>query len=140
VVGGNWRKRLQKAVTKCIRSGADRYRGERKNFLNLEINLDTHIQHLIGINDEYRSGRTSYGGMVITGVADRVPEKFASLVYLDSGCAGAGLHDDNPQRLTAHSVFDVPDRSGRCAAARGPSSFKTLEADQRRRPPLLCFW
>ena len=26
----------------------------------------------------------SYGGMVISGVADRVPEKVASLVYLDA--------------------------------------------------------
>jgi pimeloyl-ACP methyl ester carboxylesterase len=63
--------------------------GARKHLLNREIDLDTHIQDVIGvIDDEDLSGIVlvghSYGGMVITGVADRVPEKVASLVYLDA--------------------------------------------------------
>src|ERR1700751_36339 len=63
--------------------------GERKHLLSREIDLDTHIQDVIGVvEDEDLSDIVlvghSYGGMVISGVADRVPEKIASLVYLDA--------------------------------------------------------
>ena len=63
--------------------------GERRHLLNREIDLDTHIQDVIDvIDDEDLSDIVlvghSYGGMVISGVADRVPEKVASLVYLDA--------------------------------------------------------
>jgi pimeloyl-ACP methyl ester carboxylesterase len=63
--------------------------GARKHLLSREIDLDTHIQDVIGIihdadlSDIVLVGN-SYGGMVITGVADRVPENVASLVYLDA--------------------------------------------------------
>jgi pimeloyl-ACP methyl ester carboxylesterase len=63
--------------------------GARKHLLNREIDLDTHIQDVIGVIDDADLSDIvlvghSYGGMVITGVADRVPEKIASLVYLDA--------------------------------------------------------
>ena len=63
--------------------------GERKHLLSREINLDTHIQDVIGVIDEEDLSDIvlvghSYGGMVISGVADRVPEKVATLVYLDA--------------------------------------------------------
>jgi pimeloyl-ACP methyl ester carboxylesterase len=63
--------------------------GARRHLLSREIDLDTHIQDVIGVvEDEDLSDIVlvghSYGGMVITGVADRVPEKVASLVYLDA--------------------------------------------------------
>ena len=49
----------------------------------------THIQDVLGVIEyEDLSGFVlvghSYGGMVVTGVADAVPEKVASLVYLDA--------------------------------------------------------
>jgi len=63
--------------------------GARKHLLSRKIDLDTHIQDVIGVvEDEDLSDIVllgySYGGMVISGVADRVPEKIASLVYLDA--------------------------------------------------------
>src|SRR5215472_16385256 len=63
--------------------------GARKHLLSREIDLDTHIQDVIGVIDDQDLSDivlvgNSYGGMVITGVADRVPEKVASLVYLDA--------------------------------------------------------
>ena len=63
--------------------------GARKHLLNREIDLDTHIQDVIGVIDDADLSDivlvgNSYGGMVITGVADRIPEKVASLVYLDA--------------------------------------------------------
>jgi pimeloyl-ACP methyl ester carboxylesterase len=63
--------------------------GARKHLLSREIDLDTHIQDVIGVVDDadlsgiILVGHSS-GGMVISGVADRVPEKVASLVYLDA--------------------------------------------------------
>ncbi|MBV9201533.1 MAG: alpha/beta hydrolase [Alphaproteobacteria bacterium] len=51
--------------------------GARKHLLSREIDLDTHIQDIIGssrtrdLSDIVLVGH-SYGGMVITGVADRV--------------------------------------------------------------------
>ena len=63
--------------------------GARKHLLNREIDLGTHIQDVIGVIEEEDLSDIvlvghSYGGMVITGVADRVPEKVATLVYLDA--------------------------------------------------------
>src|SRR5215471_1810454 len=63
--------------------------GARKHLLRREIDLCTHIQDVIGVIDDADLSNIvlvgySYGGMVITGVADRVPEKVASLVYLDA--------------------------------------------------------
>ena len=63
--------------------------GARKHLLSREIDLDTHIQDVIGVIDDADLSDivlvgNSYGGMVITGVADCVPEKVASLVYLDA--------------------------------------------------------
>jgi len=63
--------------------------GERRHLLNREIDLDTHIQDVLGVidyedlSDIVLVGH-SYGGMVVTGVADAVPDKVASLVYLDA--------------------------------------------------------
>jgi pimeloyl-ACP methyl ester carboxylesterase len=63
--------------------------GERRHLLNRDIDLDTHIQDILGVIDyEDLSGFVlvghSYGGMVVTGVADAGPERVASLVYLDA--------------------------------------------------------
>ncbi|WP_315770497.1 MULTISPECIES: alpha/beta hydrolase [unclassified Bradyrhizobium] len=53
------------------------------------VNLDTHIADVIDlltIEDlsEVILCAHSYGGMVATGVADRVPERLAALIYLDA--------------------------------------------------------
>ncbi|MBT2384461.1 alpha/beta fold hydrolase [Streptomyces sp. ISL-11] len=62
---------------------------ERAHLLTSTVNLDTHIQDVVGvleaeaIEDAVLVGH-SYGGMVITGVADRVPRRVDSLVYLDA--------------------------------------------------------
>ncbi len=63
--------------------------GEREHLLNPSINLDTHITDVVkllqfeDLQDVYLVGH-SYGGMVITGVADRAPERIGNLVYLDA--------------------------------------------------------
>ncbi len=61
--------------------------GERKHLINPDIDLETHIQDVLNavfyeeLDDIVLVGH-SYGGMVITGVADRIPNKIVKLVYV----------------------------------------------------------
>jgi pimeloyl-ACP methyl ester carboxylesterase len=69
--------------------------GERAHLANGAIDLDTHIQDVVGLLDmEDLRGVVlighSYGGMVATGVADRASERIAQLVYLDAFVPGNG--------------------------------------------------
>jgi pimeloyl-ACP methyl ester carboxylesterase len=62
---------------------------ERASELSPDVGLDTHIQDIVGLLvDKDLHGVVlvghSYGGMVITGVVDAVPERIAHLVYLDT--------------------------------------------------------
>jgi len=63
--------------------------GARSHLLRAGIDLDTHIADVVNLIKFHELGDIvlcghSYGGMVVTGVADAVPEKIASLVYLDA--------------------------------------------------------
>lgn len=63
--------------------------GERSHLAGQPINLDTHLADIVNtivwedLSEVVLLGH-SYGGMVITGVADRIPERIATLVYLDA--------------------------------------------------------
>lgn len=63
--------------------------GERVHLSNTNIDLQTHITDVVNLilwedlHDIVLVGH-SYGGMVITGVADRVPDRIAHLIYLDA--------------------------------------------------------
>jgi pimeloyl-ACP methyl ester carboxylesterase len=63
--------------------------GERSHLTHAAINLETHIEDVANVlrferlTDVILCGH-SYAGMVITGVADRLPEQIASLVYVDA--------------------------------------------------------
>jgi len=63
--------------------------GERGHLARPEIDLDTHIADILGVlefedlNAVNLIGH-SYGGMVATGVADRVRSRNAKLIYLDA--------------------------------------------------------
>jgi pimeloyl-ACP methyl ester carboxylesterase len=63
--------------------------GERIHLMSPSINLDTHIADVVNVikwedlSDIVLVGH-SYGGMVITGVADALPDRIGSLVYLDA--------------------------------------------------------
>ncbi|MEU8975709.1 alpha/beta fold hydrolase [Streptomyces monashensis] len=63
--------------------------GARKHLLSASVNLDTHIDDVVNLlEDEQLTGVVlvghSYAGMVITGAADRVPNRVEGLVYLDA--------------------------------------------------------
>src|SRR5690606_17655352 len=63
--------------------------GEREHLNSPEIDLDTHIQDVVNLilfedlHDVVLTGH-SYGGMVITGVMDRIPERLKHVVFLDA--------------------------------------------------------
>jgi pimeloyl-ACP methyl ester carboxylesterase len=63
--------------------------GERSHLLSDTIDLDVHIQDVVSVLDfedlsEIILVGHSYGGLVITGVADRAIARVAHLVYLDA--------------------------------------------------------
>jgi len=77
--------------------------GERSHLLSREVNLETHIADVINLihwedlTDVILCGH-SYGGCVVTCVADRIPEKITALVYVDAFVPENGqcLHDTLP--------------------------------------------
>lgn len=63
--------------------------GERAHQLSPGISLKTHIDDVAAVMDAEELQQAivvghSYGGIVITGLADRMPERIARLVYLDA--------------------------------------------------------
>lgn len=63
--------------------------GDRAHLALARPNLDTHILDVANLLDfedlsEVVLCAHSYGGMVITGVADRMPERISALVYIDA--------------------------------------------------------
>lgn len=90
---GGWQaKPLQEALS---RRGLDAYRptltglGERVHLATPDVSLETHITDVVNVL-EYEDLRDvvlvghSYSGYVITGVADRVPNRVSHLVYLEA--------------------------------------------------------
>ena len=74
--------------------------GEHSNLDSTNIDLDTHIQDIVNVilwedlHDVVLVGH-SYGGMVITGVADRIPGRIRHLVYVDAKLPENGEHSDS---------------------------------------------
>jgi pimeloyl-ACP methyl ester carboxylesterase len=87
--------------------------GERAHLLSSDIDLDTHITDITAVL-QYEDLRDvvlvghSYGGMVITGVADRATARIAKLVYLDAA---------NP--VNGQSLVDVAGPMMRAARNQG---------------------
>ena len=63
--------------------------GERSHLLTRDVGLDTHVQDIVNVL-EFEDLREvvlvghSYGGMVVTGVAERVPHRVGRVVYVDA--------------------------------------------------------
>jgi pimeloyl-ACP methyl ester carboxylesterase len=69
--------------------------GERVHLASPNIGLATHIEDVVNailwdnLKDVVLVGH-SYGGMVITGVADRIPDRISRLVYMDAMLPDSG--------------------------------------------------
>lgn len=80
--------------------------GEREHIRASEVTLTDHIDDVAAVidfeqlDDVVLCGQ-SYGGMVVTGVADRMPERIRLLTYLDAFVPkdGESMRDIAPQEL-----------------------------------------
>ena len=112
--------------------------GERSHLSTPEVSLDTHIQDVVNVlfyedlNDVILVGH-SYGGNVITGAADRIPERIQQLVYLDAATPaptaspvdatrsrskpGARATAGRSRRAMRRQISEPRSRSGRVPAA-----------------------
>ena len=76
---------------------------DRSHLLSREVNLETHITDVVNLilweerSDVVLCGH-SYGGAVISGVADRIADRIGALVYLDAFVLqnGQSLYDTLP--------------------------------------------
>jgi pimeloyl-ACP methyl ester carboxylesterase len=88
--------------------------GERMHLNSPEIDLKTHVEDVVNLilfedlHDVVLTGH-SYGGMVVTGVMDRVPERIRHVVFLDAAVPDDGM-----------SLFDLFGGTG----PQDPSRFK----------------
>jgi pimeloyl-ACP methyl ester carboxylesterase len=70
--------------------------GERARLGGPEVDLDTHVADVVNLvrdedlHDVVLLGH-SYAGIVVTGAADRIPERLAKVVYLESGPVPDGV-------------------------------------------------
>ena len=152
--GWAWRKvrPLIRAAGHEIFTPTHSGQGEREHLSRPEVNLDTHIQDVANVllcedlRDVVLIGH-SYGGMVITGVAERVADRLSQLVYLDAfvpddGQSLADLMPDGGQgfRKDAQSTGDgwrvspnpippdtSPEDQAFMRARRLPQSIRTFE-------------
>jgi len=62
--------------------------GERSHLLGRDVGLETHVQDVVNVLEfedlhEVILVGHSYGGLVVTGVAERVPQRVRRVVYVD---------------------------------------------------------
>jgi pimeloyl-ACP methyl ester carboxylesterase len=93
--------------------------GERVHLASPEVDLQTHITDVVNLlefedlRDVVLLGH-SYGGLVVTGAADRIPERVSELVYLDTAPLpnGGALIDKFPpeaRQRTERQVEELGD-------------------------------
>lgn len=113
--------------------------GERAHLLSRDIDLDTHITDVIAaieaeeLHDVVLCGH-SYGGSVITGVADRIPERLRALVYLDAFVPddGQAMKDMVPPEAGARMAALVDEKGeGWWVPPRSAESFQVATAEDR---------
>ena len=70
--------------------------GERMHLNSTDVDLETHINDVVNtilfedLHEVVLTGH-SYGGMVITGVMDRIPERIKHVVFLDAAVPDDGM-------------------------------------------------
>jgi pimeloyl-ACP methyl ester carboxylesterase len=86
---------------------------DRSHLLSESVNLSTHVNDVTNLirweelKDVVLCGH-SYGGMVVTGVADKVSERITSLVYLDAFVPESGQSTQDLRPRDLPSSVGVP--------------------------------
>jgi pimeloyl-ACP methyl ester carboxylesterase len=106
--GWCWRRVADRLTAKGHRVYTPTLTGlaDRSHLLSESVNLTTHVTDVVNLirweelKDIVLCGH-SYGGMVVTGAADKAPERIASLVYLDAFVpeSGQSMNDLRPREL-----------------------------------------
>ena len=122
LVGGGWLGGWcwQRVARRLRNGGHDVYPatlsglGERVHLASAEVDLETHITDVVNLiefedlHDVVLLGH-SYGGLVVTGAADRIPERISKLVYLDTASLpdGAIMIEKFPPELRKRTEEQV---------------------------------
>lgn len=125
--------------------------GERAHLANPSIDLETHIQDVLSVikyedlHNVVLLGH-SYGGMVATGVADRVPDRIDQVIYLDAFVPDNGqclldfLSEAERQRMdglvTSGDGWRIPPNP---SAPDTPAEDLDWLTERRMPMPLRCF-
>jgi pimeloyl-ACP methyl ester carboxylesterase len=155
----NWRKvrPLLRQAGHEVFSPSLTGQGERVHLARPEVNLSTHVQDVVNaiwhedLTDIVLVGH-SYGGMVVTGVAEQMPERIQHLVFLDAfqPADGQSLYDiargpgnstpagDGDWRVAPMVRVENPDNPDVqwATARRHPQSRATFEEPVRLSMPL----
>lgn len=82
---------------------------DRAHLLGLSVGLSTHVTDVVSLIEAYDLSDVvlvghSYGGQVVTGVADRIADRIAKRVYLDAfaGDDGEAAIDLQPETVAGH--------------------------------------
>jgi pimeloyl-ACP methyl ester carboxylesterase len=126
--------------------------GERSHLASPAVNASTHVQDVLNViefeslNDVVLVGH-SYGGHIITAVADAIPEKVRSMVYLDGfiGEDGKSLFDMDAPAATAAYVDMAQSNGGHTVPPLPAAVFGVNPEDQawvnsRTTPGSLACW
>jgi pimeloyl-ACP methyl ester carboxylesterase len=126
--------------------------GERTHLLTGSVNLSLHVEDVLAVLHYEQLDRVvlaghSYGGMVITGVADRAAERIAALAYLDAFLPedGQSLFDINVPANTQRFIASAGALGGLAVPAPSAAFFNVNAEDAARVDrlatphPLGCF-
>jgi len=110
--------------------------GERRHLISPQVNLDTHIEDVLNVIEFEELSNVvlvghSYAGIVISGVADRLPERLRHLVFLDSLLLenGKSIFSSFPREVVQQRLKAIRDTGGGvgAAAALSPTAFGVRE-------------
>jgi pimeloyl-ACP methyl ester carboxylesterase len=126
--------------------------GERSHLASPAVNASTHVRDVLnviefeGLDDVVLVGH-SYGGHIITAVADAIPQKIRSLVYLDAfiGEDGKSIFDMDTPAATAAYVDMAQSNGGYTVPPLPATVFGVNLGDQawvdsRTTPGSLATW
>ena len=118
--------------------------GERSHQLSPAIRLDTHVDDVQAVVECEELERAilvghSYGDLLITAVADRVPERVAHLVYLDAivphnGEGWSSIHDEQTRAGRREGIARTGAMPPLDASAFGLTGADASWVNRRQRP------
>jgi pimeloyl-ACP methyl ester carboxylesterase len=110
--------------------------GDRKHLLRPDVDLTTHVTDIVNLFDSYDLDDVvlcghSYGGLVISGVADRLAERIRALVYLDALVPEDGqcMFDTIPDAIAAGFLAQAARGDGYSVPPMTAEQFNVNQAD-----------